>query len=95
MQIQPLNTRVVIEPDAAPKSQGGIALPENITRNGTRIGLVVAVGPGRVLDNGQLVPVAVKVGDRVLFMPFGCVEVGDVGSKLTVVDESDVIGIVK
>ena len=96
MMIHPLDSRIVIEPDAAPKSQGGIVLPENIGEKGIKTGLVVAVGRGRVLESGQIVPVAVKVGDRVLYSFFGGTEIGDLGGpRLTVVNETEVIGVVK
>ena len=65
--LKPLSDRVIVKNLAADeKSAGGIILPDTAKERPQR-GEIIAVGPGRVLDDGKLVPMEVKVGDKVLF----------------------------
>jgi chaperonin GroES len=73
--IEPLGDRVVIEPDEAPKqSKGGIFFPDSMDdkdrRRGTLKGTVLAVGPGRMTDQGTFLSTSLEPGDRVLFGPY-------------------------
>ena len=81
-KLRPLMNRVLIKKDAPlTKTKGGILLPES-KQEQLNFGVVVAVGPGRFLDNGQLRPVSVKEGDTVLLPEYG-------GSKITLGDEKE------
>lgn len=81
-KLRPLMNRVLIKKEAPlTKTKGGILLPEN-KQEQLNFGVVVAVGPGRVLDNGQLRAITVKEGDTVLLPEYG-------GAKITLGDEQE------
>ncbi|MBR2576648.1 MAG: co-chaperone GroES [Firmicutes bacterium] len=92
MTIKPLGDRVVIKMlEAEEKSKGGIFLPGQ-TKEEPQIAEVVAIGPGEVRD-GALVPMQVKVGDKILFPKFMGVEVRVEGEDLIVIAEKDIFAI--
>ena len=79
-KLRPLMNRVLVKKaEPLTKTKGGILLPEN-RQDQLNFGVVIAVGPGRHLDNGQLKPVSVKEGETVLLPEYG-------GSKVTLGDE--------
>jgi chaperonin GroES len=91
--LKPLGDRVIVKiVEAEEKTAGGIVLPDTAQEKPTK-GVVVAVGPGRVLDNGQLSPVEVKEGDKVLFSKYGGTEVKVDGEEFTILRQDDVLGI--
>lgn len=95
MNIKPLGDRVIIKPiveDVTTKS--GIVLPETVEKEKAEKGEVLAVGPGRVLDNGQLAPITVKVGDKVMFKKYSPDEIKVDGEDLLVISESDILAII-
>jgi chaperonin GroES len=94
MDIRPLADRVVVEVIEEEKTASGIVLPD-VAKDKPQRAKVVAVGPGRWLDNGQRVPVEVKVGDVVLFTAGAGtrLKVGD--RQLLVLNESDVVAILE
>lgn len=96
MNIQPLGDRVVIKPqDAENKTKGGIVLPDT-AKEKPQEGKVVAVGKGKVLENGTLVPLEVKVGDRVLYGKYSGNEITTKdGEELLIMREEDVLAIIK
>lgn len=68
MRILPFRTRVLIQPDKPEEtSRGGILLPDDREKGTTATGTVLAVGEGRILDTGRIVPCDCKAGDRVLY----------------------------
>lgn len=79
--LKPLGNRVVIKRSSHSVSKGGILLPETAQEK-PKTGEIIAVGPGKTLENGQLVPMQVKVGDKVLFSTYA-------GSSVNVQDQSD------
>jgi len=92
VNLKPLDDRLVVSvSDATEKTAGGILLPDTAKQKPQQ-GTVVAVGPGRLLDNGTRAPMAVAVGDTVLFGKYSGsdVEVGNVEYKI--LRESDVLG---
>ena len=92
MTIKPLGDRVVIKMlEAEEKSKGGIFLPGQ-TMEEPQIAEVLAVGPGEVRD-GALVPMQVKVGDKILFPKFMGVDVRVEGEDLIVIAEKDIFAI--
>src|SRR3989344_7468610 len=95
--IQPLGDRVLIKPmseeEAARKLPSGIIIPSTIDKEKTDRCTVVAVGPGKVNDEGKLIPMRIKAGDKVLFQWGDKVEVDDV--EYYVVSESSVLAILK
>jgi chaperonin GroES len=94
--LKPMNDRIVIERNSAEeqKSAGGIIIPDTAKEKPTE-GTVVAVGPGRKLDDGKVIPLDIKVGDKVLFGKWGGTEVKVDGKELTILKEDDVYGIIE
>ena len=95
MNIRPLQDRVVVQREAEErKSPGGIVIPDTASEKPT-FGKVVAVGQGKVLENGQVRALDVKVGDRVLFGKYSGTEVKVNNEELVVMREEDVMAIVE
>lgn len=96
MTLQPLNNNVLIKP--APKAEAtksGIVLPESSQPNGPERGEVLALGAGKLLDNGTRAAMAVKVGDQVMFKrSYSSEEVDLDGVKYFLVNEADILGII-
>lgn len=94
MNIRPLHDRVVVrrEPEER-KSPGGIVIPDTASEKPT-FGKVLAVGQGKVLENGQTRALEVKVGDRVLFGKYSGTEVKVDNQDLVVMREDDVMAVV-
>ncbi|WP_333825233.1 co-chaperone GroES [Pinisolibacter sp.] len=91
---RPLHDRVVVERiEAEQKTAGGIIIPDT-AKEKPQEGKVLAVGPGARDDAGKLVPLDVKVGDRVLFGKWSGTEVKIDGKDLLIMKESDIMGIV-
>ena len=93
MKIRPLHDRIVVKRvDEDRKSPGGIVIPDTAAEKPIR-GKVVAVGKGKLLENGEVRPVDVKVGDHVLFGKYTGTEVKVDGEELLVMREDDVMGV--
>ena len=90
--IKPLNDRVVVEPleQAVTTSPGGIHLPESAQEK-PQLAKVVAVGPGRVGDDNERVPVEVKIGDRVFHSRYGGTTVKLEGQEYIILKEEDIL----
>jgi len=92
--IKPLGDKVVVElVELEEKTVGGIFLPDNAKKK-PQEGKVIAVGTGRVLDNGQRNSLTVKVGDRVIFSKYGGNEVTVEGKEFTILDEDQIYAII-
>jgi chaperonin GroES len=95
MKLRPLQDRVLIRQlDENEKTAGGIIIPDTVKEKPTE-GEVLAVGPGARDEHGALVPLDVKVGDRVLFGKWSGTEVTIDGEELVVMKESDIFGIIE
>ena len=95
MNIRPLHDRVVVKREEQErKSAGGIVIPDTAGEKPT-FGKVIAVGQGKVLDNGQTRALDVKVGDRVLFGKYSGTEVKVDNQELVVMREEDVMAVVE
>jgi chaperonin GroES len=93
MKIRPLADRVLVRrSEEEAMTAGGIALPSSAQEKATE-GVVVAVGPGKVADNGQSVPMGVKVGDHVLYGKYAGTELKLDGEDLIIMNESDIMGV--
>ena len=94
MSIRPLHDRVVIKPlDQETKTKGGIIIPDTAKEKPVE-GKIIAAGPGARDANGKRQPLAVKVGDRVLYGKWSGTEVKVGGEDVVVMKESDLFGIV-
>ncbi len=94
MNIKPLGERVVVKVlESEEKTKSGIVLPDTAKEKPQK-GTVVAVGPGRVLDNGQKLPLEVKVGDKVLFAKYAGTEVKLDEEEYMVLKENDILAII-
>ena len=92
--IKPLRDKVVVErSEAEEKTSGGIVLPDT-AKDKPKQGTVVAVGPGRVLDNGEVKALEVKKGDRVLFGGFAGSEVKLDGKEYLIMSESEIFAVI-
>ena len=92
--IKPLNDRVLLERiEASEKTAGGILLPDSAKEKPTE-GRIVATGDGRRSDKGERVPLAVKVGDRVLFSSYAGTAIKEGGSEYLILDESEILAVV-
>jgi chaperonin GroES len=93
-KFRPLHDRVVVRRlEAEEKSKGGIIIPDTAQEK-PQEGEVVAVGPGGRDENGKLVAMALKAGDRVLFGKWSGTEVKLDGEELLIMKESDVMGVI-
>jgi len=88
--IKPLGNNVIVLPDQqAEVTEGGIIIPGSVNEKPST-GTVVAVGPGKTNDRGQVIPMSVKYGDRVLFRPGAGSELTHDGKKLRLMPESSI-----
>ncbi len=96
MEIKPLGDRVVVKPlEAEAKTKGGIVLPDT-AKEKPQEGKIVAVGKGKVLDNGTVHPLEVKIGDKVLYGKYSGNEITTKeGDELLIMREEDILAIVK
>ena len=92
MKIRPLADRVVIQPlEAQEKTKGGIVLPDT-AKEKPQEGKIVAIGKGKTED-GKLLPMEVKVGDRILYGKYSGTEVTVDGDEYVVLHESDILAV--
>ncbi len=95
MKIRPLHDRIVVRrKEEETKTAGGIVLPGSASEKPNQ-GEVVAVGTGRILQNGDIQPMAISVGDTVLFGQYGANEVKIDGEELLIMSESEIYGIIE
>ncbi|HHT86028.1 MAG: co-chaperone GroES [Bacillota bacterium] len=93
MVLKPLSDRVVLKPiQAEEKTKGGIVLPDT-AKDKPQEGEVIAVGPGRILENGTKLEPTVKVGDRVIYSKYSGTEIKIDGEEYLIVRESDILAI--
>ena len=91
MKFTPLGERVVIKPlEREDVSKGGIFLPET-AKEKPQEGEIVAVGPGRIDDDGKRIPMELKAGDRVIYSKFAGTEFKDEDEEYLILRESDVL----
>ncbi len=95
MKIRPLHDRVIVRREEEDRmSAGGIVIPDSAAEKPIQ-GKVTAIGKGRCLESGEVRPVDVKVGDRVLFGKYSGTEVKLDGEELLVMREEDIIAVIK
>jgi chaperonin GroES len=95
MNIRPLHDRVIVRRmEEERMSAGGIVLPDSATEKPVQ-GEVLAVGKGKILENGDVRPMDVKVGDKVLFGKYSGTEVKVEGQEVLVMREEDIMGVIE
>ena len=95
MKIQPLGDRVVVEVlEAKEKTKGGIVLPDT-AKEKPQEGKVVAAGKGKVADDGKIVPLEVKVGEKILYGKYSGTEINIDEKEYLIVKEEDILAVVK
>jgi len=96
MNIRPLHDRVIVRRQEEERvTAGGIVIPDNANKEKPVQGEVLAVGKGKILDNGDVRPMDVKVGDKVLFGKYSGTEVKIGGQEVLVLREEDIMGVVE
>lgn len=94
MNVKPLHDRVVVRAiEAETKTAGGIVIPDTAQEKPTR-GEVVAVGTGKVLQDGKAIAMAVKVGDQVLFGKYTGTSIKVDNQELTILREEDIFAVI-
>ena len=98
INIIPLADRVVVRPlgdDEGTATSSGIIIPDTVNKEKSEQGVVIAVGEGRTTDDGKVIPIKVKEGDRVLFSKYGPDEVVIDDEDYFVLSESSILAIIK
>jgi len=89
--LRPLGDRIIVKNTGAQETtRGGIVLPDSAQEKPTQ-GEVVAVGPGRTLDNGQTAPIEVQAGDKIVYQKYGGTEVKVDGEEYIILRQDDVL----
>jgi chaperonin GroES len=95
MNIRPLHDRVIVKRlEEERKTSSGIVIPDSAAEKPDQ-GKVIAVGPGKLLDDGRMLPLDVKVGDKVLFGKYAGTAVKIKGEELLVMREEDIMGVIE
>ena len=96
MKLKPLASNVIIKP-AVPEeiTKSGIVLPGASDKERPEKGEVIAVGPGKLLDNGNIAPLSVKVGDTVIFKKYSPDEIKVDGEQYLILNESDIVAVIE
>ena len=94
MQLKPLGDHLIVEPVASDEvTKSGIVLPDTVDKEKPEKGTVLAVGPGKMLDNGQRSPLDIKVGDVVIFKKYSPDEFKLEGKDYLILAEHDVLAV--
>ncbi len=95
MKIRPLQDRILVKRlNEEEKTKGGIIIPDT-AKEKPQEGRVVAIGKGKVLDDGKVVPLEIKVGEKILFSKYSGTEVKIEGEEHLIVKEEDVLGVLE
>ena len=92
-KVKPLSDKVLVQPNtSSDQTAGGIVLPDT-AKERPQEGKVIAVGPGRTLDNGERVKIGVKEGDTVIYSKYGGTEIKLDGTEYLILDESSILAV--
>ena len=95
MELKPLSNKIILEPVSAEETtKSGLIIPDTVNQEKPEQGKVIAVGPGKLLENGETSKMNVKVGDVVIFSKYSPNEIKLDGKEYLVVSEEDVLAIV-
>jgi len=94
--LKPLNEHVVVKPiSKEEKTASGIFLPDTVNKEKPEQGEVIAVGPGKIADNGGRLQMSVKVGDKIIFTKYSPNEIKVEGVEYLILNESDILAIIE
>ena len=94
MKLRPLRDRVIVRRLEEEKTKGGIIIPDT-AKEKPQQGEIIAVGNGKILENGTTVPLTVKEGDKVLFSKYAGNEVKVEGEELLIMREDDILAVIE
>lgn len=95
MSLKPLGDRLIVKPTKAEETTaGGIVLPDTAQEKPQK-GEVIAIGPGKLLDNGKTVPMEMKVGDTIFYAKYGGTEIKVGSEEYVILRQDDVLAIVE
>ncbi len=98
INIKPLGDRVLVEPltvEASSQSKHGIIIPETVSKERPEQGVVVAVGAGRITDQGKTISLKVKVGQKIIFSKYGPDEIKIKGKEYFIISESNILAVIE
>lgn len=96
INIKPISDHIVIEPlKSEEKTKSGILLPQSAEKDRQEQGTVIAVGSGKITASGKVVPMEVKVGDKVLFTKYGPHEIKIEGKEYLIASQNDILAIIE
>lgn len=96
MNIKPLSDHVLIEPlKEEDKTKSGIFLPDTASKEKSEEGTVIAVGPGKKTDDGKIIPLSVKPGQKVLFTKYGPNEIKVDDKEYLIAKEEDILAVIE
>jgi len=95
MKLKPLHDKVLIAKTVEDeKTEGGIIIPDTVDKERSQEGKVVAVGSGKILDDGSIKPLDVKKGDKVVFGKYGGAEIGIEGVEYIILREDEILAVI-
>ena len=95
MKLKPLHDKVLIAKTAEEeKTEGGIIIPDTVDKERSQEGKVVAVGSGKILEDGSVKPMDVKKGDKVIFGKYGGAEIGIEGVEYIILREDEILAVI-
>ena len=95
MKVRPLNDNVVVKPTKENEiTKAGIVLPDTIDKERPEKGEIIAVGEGKLLENGQRAPMSVKIGDKVMFKKYSPDEIKIDDQEYLIVSQNDILAII-
>lgn len=93
MKVRPLHDKILVKRIQTPQTtKGGIVIPDTVKEK-PQEGKVIAVGNGRVQENGKVIPLDVKTGDKILFTKYGGTEITLDGEEYLILEENDVLAV--
>jgi chaperonin GroES len=96
MKLKPIHDHVIVKPITEDEvTKAGIIMPDTVDKEKPEKGEVVAIGPGKLLENGQRAPMSVQVGDKVMFKKYSPDEIKVEGEEYLVISEGDIIAILE
>ena len=99
INIKPLGDRILLEPlrdeEREGKTKSGIVIPDTVEKEKSERGKVIAVGPGRVTDDGKLIPMTVKKGQKVIFSKYGPDEIKIQDKEYYIIKEENILAIIE